>query len=277
MRKTFSELIRNGFRLFRNHSLFNHSYRLGYTAMKLCTGLVLLILALIPGCGKGSTTADPAGHGGVDSIQTDNYANLELDYFYYIPATGTGYQQNTYPLLAMIPGLSGRGESFVSNDAKLFADSHGFVIISPSFTWDDENWDSNESYQYPSIWSGDAFLEIIDHFEEHYDISMSSLSLMGYSAGAQFSLRFCVWKPDLCTACAAHGSGGLVDIPDYIDVAFFVTVGSQDEDFRISNYNTFCSRARSLGISVECRQYDTGHNRTPEQMQDSLNFIVRHS
>ena len=64
---------------------------------------------------------------------------------------------------------------------------------------------------------------------------------------------------------------------EYIDVAFFVTVGKQDQDFRISNYNSFCSSAKSLGIDVECRQYDAGHGRTTEQMQDSLDFIARHS
>jgi len=242
--------------------------------MIICLLAMCLILSA---CGTSDSAADPGGTEGIDSIQTDNYANKQLDYFYYLPLTTDQIQKDSYPLLVMIPGLSGRGESFVSKEAKLFADTEGFVIIAPSFVWDEANWDSNKSYQYPSVWSGDAFLEIIDHFEKQNDVSISSLYLLGYSAGAQFALRFCVWKPALCTACAAHGSGGSVFLPEYIDVAFFITVGKQDQDFRISNYNSFCSRAESLGMDVECRQYDTGHGQTPEQMQDSLNFFARHS
>lgn len=237
---------------------------------------LLAMCLILSACGTNGSATDLNGNEGIGSIKTNDYANKQLDYFYYVPSTATESQKNSFPLLAMIPGLSGRGESFVSQKFKLFADTEGFVIISPSFVWDEENWNSNESYQYPSVWSGDALLKIIDHFEAEHNISVSSLSLLGHSAGAQFALRFCVWKPELCTACAAHGSGGSVFLREYIDVAFFVTVGKKDQDFRISNYNSFCSSAKSFGIDVECRQYDAGHGRTTEQMQDSLDFIARY-
>ncbi|MFC2028078.1 alpha/beta hydrolase [Chloroflexota bacterium] len=245
--------------------------------MRCIVVCLLIMFFILPACGTTNSAADPHGTEGSDSIQTDNYANKKLNYFYYIPSTIAANPDHAYPLLVMIPGLSGRGEDFVSRNTKLFADTEGFMIIAPSFTWDEVNWDSNESYQYPSVWSGDALLEIIDQFEAQNDVKVSTLYLLGYSAGAQFALRFCVWKPQLCTACAAHASGGKVFLSEYIDVAFFVTVGKQDQDFRISNFDSFCSKAKNLGIDVECKQYSTGHSISAYQIQDSLDFIARQS
>ena len=245
--------------------------------MKLIILLILLFLATSAGCETFESTTSPDGIERIDTIKTDNYANQKLKYFYYIPSTLTEIQKSDCPLLVMVPGLSGRGENFVSNDVRSFANKQGFVIIAPSFVWDEENWDSGTSYQYPSAWSGDALIDIIDHFETQNDVTVASINLLGYSAGAQFALRFCVWKPELCTACVGHASGGGVAFHEYIDVDFMVTVGKNDQDFRISNFDSFCSRAGSLGINVDCRQYDTDHSCTSKQIQDSLNFIALHN
>ena len=172
----------------------------------------------------------------------------------------------------MVPGLNSNGEYFVSRDFKDFANSEGFVIIAPSFAYDKENFKSQQSYQYPSVWSGDALLEIIEQFEENNGIITSDLYLFGFSAGAQFSLRFCLWQPWLCVACAAHGSGGYV-IPDtYVDARFFVTVGERDTD-RLDQANTFYSYATDLGIDVTYRKYNVGHGLSYDQIEDSIEFF----
>ena len=93
---------------------------------------LLAMCLILSACGTNGSATDLNGNEGIGSIKTNNYANKQLDYFYYIPSTATESQKNSFPLLAMIPGLSGRGENFVSQKFKRFADTEGFVIISPS-------------------------------------------------------------------------------------------------------------------------------------------------
>lgn len=86
---------------------------------------------------------------------------------------------------------------------KEFAERERFVILAPSFTWDQANWNDGKSYQYPEAWSGAALVAILDRFQQARGISISKLYLFGFSAGAQFAVRFALLRPELCAACAA--------------------------------------------------------------------------
>ena len=158
---------------------------------------------------------------GIDAINTNNYANTRLEYYYYIPKAIMGWRQGKHPLLVMIPGLSGRGENLVGREFKDFAEQEKFILVAPSFMYDEKNWDSERSYQYPSVWSGNALLKIIEKLKNRNHVGISKFYLFGQSAGAQFALRFCLWKPDLCAACAAHASGGTVEPDKRVNVRFF--------------------------------------------------------
>lgn len=229
------------------------------------------VFAMLSGC-AGNVVIDTDAVYGVGSVQTDNYANKTLEYYYYIPSSVLDGSAAAYPLLIAVPGLSGRGENFVSQDMKDFADENSFAIISPSFQFDEQNWDSQRSYQYPWVWSGNALVDIVEQVESDNGITFSDWSLFGFSAGAQFSLRFCMWQPDLCAACAAHGSGATVIPEDYVDVEFFITVGSQDTS-RIPKAQAFYNAAKGLGIDVTYKEYGVGHQMSYGQIDDSLEFF----
>lgn len=210
---------------------------------------------------------------GISSIHTDNYANQRLEYYYYIPRAIVENPQAAYPLLVMTPSLSGRGEILVTQEFKDFAQEEVFIIVSPSFVFDERNWESRQSYQYPSAWSGDALLEIIDQFEKEQDIKTDNkLYIYGFSAGAQFSLRFCLWEPNRCAACAAHASGGSIVPTKKVDAKFFITVGTKDTE-RIDKAEAFYQNAKKLGIDITYKTYDTGHAITSDQIKDSLGFF----
>lgn len=209
---------------------------------------------------------------GVDFINTDNYANTRLEFFYYIPSGVLEDREHAVEVLVCIPPLSGRGEKFVPPIFKEFAEEEKLVIIAPSFVWDKDNWDTRTSYQFPSVWSGDALLEIIEKLNERYGLQLSRLYLYGFSAGAQFALRFALWRPDLCIACAVHGSGGTIIPEEYVDVKFFVSVGRNDRS-RIPKAEVFVMQAKMLGIDVIYRQYPGGHYLPVQQIKDSLRFF----
>ncbi len=206
---------------------------------------------------------------GISSINTNNYVNRNLEYYYYVPPISDNKFNS---LLIIVPSLSGRAENFVTQEFKKFAEENRFAIVSPSFIWDEKNWESQESYQYPSAWSGNALIKIINKFKQDNNLTISHYSFFGFSAGAQFSLRFCILKPELCNACAAHGGGGTVEPIEDINTKFFVTVGNQDIS-RIQKSKDFYNNAVNLGINATYREYPSGHSLTSAQIKDSLDFF----
>jgi len=226
---------------------------------------------VLAGC-AGNVSRGTGATVGTGSVQTDNYANYTLEYYYYIPSSLLDGDAESHSLIVAVPGLSGRGEYFVPQGMKDFAEENGYAIVAPSFQFDERNWDSQQSYQYPWVWSGDALIAIVEQVEFDNAIAFSDWYLFGFSAGAQFSLRFCVWQPALCAACAAHGSGGTVIPEEYVDVAFLVTVGSQDTS-RIAKAQAFYYAASALGIDVMYKEYPVGHQLSDEQIGDSLDFF----
>ena len=121
---------------------------------------------------------------GVDFITTNNYANQHLEYYYYIPTKLLGNTKIPHPVILAIPGLNGKGQDFITQPFKDFAQNEGFIIISPSFTEDSANWDNQTSYQYPAAWSGSAIDQIINGLIIK-GVSPSKLYLFCFSAGAQ--------------------------------------------------------------------------------------------
>lgn len=58
--------------------------------------------------------SSPASIEGIDSVATDNYANAKLEFYYYIPEDAELDKQDTCRAIVCIPGLSGKGQHFVS-------------------------------------------------------------------------------------------------------------------------------------------------------------------
>lgn len=210
-------------------------------------------------------------HDGQDQISTDNYANLKLRYYYFIPDSIHKNSSRTYNYLICVPGLSTPGSFFVNKQFKDFALYHSIIIIAPSFNFDRKNWQHYTSYQYPYHWSGDALLSIINQ-EQEKGIRLNKLFLYGFSAGAQFVLRFSLLKPELCQACAAHASGGIIKPHTYKNIKYFISVGNKDFD-RYNNAAIFVNRANLVKMNVKFNVYNTGHQQTKQQIGDTINFF----
>lgn len=211
---------------------------------------------------------------GEDIVFSDNYANKEVKFYYYVPNKVLLKKEAKHPLLICIPGLGGNGKLFVNmyNRIKKFADDEGFILLAPSFKFDDKNWDNRTSYQYPAVWSGNVLLEMIAKVEA-LGYSIATFYFFGHSAGAQYALRFPLWKPELCTASAAHAGGGVVIPERFVDVKFYVTVGSKDNLHRITHARSFYWEAQNYKIIVWYKEYNVGHFLSNQQVIDSLNFF----
>lgn len=233
---------------------------------------LLFILAIVFNlCFFSPTLAqDISGRG---CVHTDNYANINLEYYYYIPSSVKNSSSKAAPFLVMVPGLSGDGEGFVSPEFRNFAQQYGFVIIAPSFREDSANFEKCQSYQYPAAWSGKAFNQILNDFIDKQHIISQGLYMFGFSAGAQFVERYSLLYPNYVTACMPNAPGSVTLPESYKKTKFFIAVGAQDEDFRRKAAIDFYNKAKSLGINVKYKQYNVGHGLSAEQINDGIEFF----
>lgn len=208
----------------------------------------------------------------VETVSTDNYMNKELEFYYYIPPRVQEDKQRQHPVLICIPGLNGDGTEFSHSPFREFAEKEGFILISPSFRFDKDNWGKNTSYQYPAAWSGVALLKMVKKVEDKFNLHIGKFYLYGFSAGAQFALRFPIWKPELCAATVGHASGGPIQIYQSIPVSYYISVGRQDTE-RIGIAEANYNRLRKLDMDARYMEYEGGHTVTDSQIQDSLHFI----
>ncbi len=236
---------------------------------------VIFLAILLSGCSlfTGKKASVPKFTEGRSSIETDNSANKTLNFYYYIPAAKKTVSQKM-PVMVLVNGLNGSGEAMVTPELKDLAEREGFVIVAPTFKFDEENWESCTSYQYPGAWSGYALIDIIDTLK-YKDITPGKLYMMGVSAGAQFCGRFALIHPELVSATVIHAFGGEIRPDKYIDVKFWVTVGDKDEELRKQFLEGFMKEAKYYKIDAETKRYDIGHSLCPELYVDAIAFFEK--
>lgn len=211
---------------------------------------------------------------GTDSITTSNYANQTLSYFYYVPQSVLQNKQSRHPYLILVPALNGQGQDFVTQTFKDFANQYGFVILAPSFAFDEKNWQNKTSYQYPSAWSGRAFNDILNSFDSKQGLLPSHIYMLGFSAGAQFVSRYALLYPDYVTACAINAAGEVDSPTKYQDTKFYIAVGSQDEAGRKQTAQGFYNLLLQQKIDATYKEYpNVAHQISDEEIRDELNFF----
>lgn len=235
-------------------------------------GMFLLNICAAPT----SSSVSAAVISGTGSVSTDNYANRTLQYYYSFPSN---LKYKTAPFLVMVPGLGGNGKDVVTPEMMDLSQNLGFVIIAPTFKEDSDNYETRTSYQYPAAWSGKALNSILNDFVSKQNVYSGGLYMYGFSAGAQFVERYSLLYPNYVTACVIHAAGSVTLPTSFQKTKFFISVGTQDENFRKETANDFYTQAKKLGIRVQYKQYNYGHMIPAEQMDDSAEFFknVRYS
>jgi predicted esterase len=222
---------------------------------------LVILNIILAGCGKN-----------IDSVSTNNYKNKKLEFYYYIPTKILEDHTKEHPVLICLPGLGGDGSDYKDSPFQAFAEKEGFILICPSFRFDEDNWKKETSYQYPAAWSGEALKKIVNKVETQYNLQAGKYYLYGFSAGAQFALRFAILNPKISAAVVGHGCGGLLQPNDASPVKFYISVGKDDTE-RISLARENYNRLRRLGIDTTYKIYEGAHEMPPSQVEDSMRFF----
>ncbi|MBN1980259.1 MAG: hypothetical protein JW795_01925, partial [Chitinivibrionales bacterium] len=107
------------------------------------------LLKSAPSLGDGDTMTEYE-----DFITTENYANQDVRFFVAYNSEVIAKKHSFCYALIAVPGLSGDGRQFVDPLIKRWANDNGVIIIAPSFVFDEQNWSTKTSYQFPAVWSG---------------------------------------------------------------------------------------------------------------------------
>ena len=156
-----------------------------------------------------------------------------------------------------------------------FADKNGFAIASITFKFNQEDFNKEQSYQYPNAWSGKAFKDVLAKIKKD-GVSFGDVYMVGFSAGGQFASRFAVQNPGFLKGCAILSSGARV-IPDKPNnTKFFFAVGENDDQYRRDNQSKFVEGAKNQNINVTGKVYSKlGHATSPEEDNDVEQFILK--
>ncbi len=212
---------------------------------------------------------------GTSFVKTDNYANKQLEYYYYIPHS-IKKQNNKLPFLILIPGSDSKGESMVTSEVKNFAEKENFIIVAPTFINDggenDENYRKEICYHFPAAWSGKALLSITEKLRPKGG-DPENLYLFGFSAGAQFAGRFALIHDDKVKAAFIYAAGGPIETKRKLKTKFYIAIGRKDTDSR----KYFAAKlAKSLVANhcdVDGQMYNLGHELSRQVYDDALDFI----
>lgn len=210
-------------------------------------------------------------------ISVSNESKTEkVSYAYYIPKLEINQK---IPVLVCVGGLLIQGEkSYTENKTclsqswKQFSEESKIAILGLGFDFSDQDWEKKRSFQFSKVWSGQALLEILEKLsKENLPIDPNRLYLYGISAGAQFSVRFALWKPEIAKAVAAHAAGGY-DLPEkMIPTKFLITVGELDNQdvTRVEMAKEFVKAVKEKGIEIRFEIIpEVGHIQT--NFQDDL-------
>lgn len=190
----------------------------------------------------------------------------EVSYHYYVPRVK---ERKKLPVVVGVGGLDSSGMEYMTHEWLNFARQQEVAVVSVGFKNNEDDWKKRQSYQYPQAWSGRALLKILEEIASRESIDPGQLYLTGLSAGAQFVIRFTLWRPDLCRATAGH-SAGIYDLPSgFLPVKFLATMGDSDS-VRMPGVQAFVAACKAAGIDVQFKVFPNfGHGRRPEQDQMS--------
>ncbi|MEW5822212.1 MAG: hypothetical protein AB1782_18600 [Cyanobacteriota bacterium] len=209
---------------------------------------------------------------GNDYIETPDYNNKKLNYYYYIPQIVNLDRKQSHPVLVVLADPLTTRDSIITENVKNYASEKGFVIVAPEFNYDQESVDNKTSYHYPSIWSGKALLKI-NHHIKRFKIKTSGIYFLSFSDGAEFAIRFSLWNPDMVVACSANDFKDSIIPLEKNNVSFFISYLSDLNNDSKNYIERFCHVAKMLGIDVVFQQFDTRDNSYDIQINESLNFF----
>lgn len=178
-------------------------------------------------------------------------------------------------VLVLVPGYNGKGEQMLDARWKAFATKNGLVLLAPSFHADGKENNDGKGYYYPEQGSGEVMEKALKEVEKRTGAETDQVLFFGFSAGAHFTHRFALWRPQRVKAFVAYSAGWWSEPTARVrHVPALVMCGEADE--RYGATWEFFKKGQRLGCPWVWRSYaGTGHALTPA-VRDMAEVFLAH-
>ena len=166
-------------------------------------------------------------------------------------------------VLLLIPGYNGSGEAMLDDRWRQFADQNSLILLAPTFkSTNPVELHQNRGYYYPEQGSGEQVEQALAEVHLRTGVQVDQILIFGFSAGAHFSHRFALWKPEQVKAFVAYSAGWWSDpTPSLRIVPALIMCGENDE--RYDATRSFMEKGMALHLPWIWRSYkNTSHQLT---------------
>jgi poly(3-hydroxybutyrate) depolymerase len=180
-------------------------------------------------------------------------------------------------VLVLVPGFNGKCEQMLDARWKAFAGRNGLVLLSPSFHAEEDEVRRGKGYYYPEQGSGEVMEKALHELHARTGVDTEKVLFFGFSAGAHFSHRFALWKPQRVKAFVAYSAGWWSEPSARIkDIPALVMCGEKDERYEATL--DFFRKGQKQGFPWVWRSYkNTDHVVTPAVRDMAEAFLAHYA
>ncbi len=180
-------------------------------------------------------------------------------------------------VLVLVPGYNGDGAKMLDARWKAFAEKNQLVLLAPTFRAEGHENNQGIGYYYPEQGSGEVMEKALRELKRRTGADTDKVLFFGFSAGAHFSHRFALWKPQRVKAFVAYSAGWWSEPTARLKtVPALIMCGESDERYA-ATYDFF-RKGHKLGCPWVWRSYkDTDHVLTPIVRDMAEVFLTHHA
>lgn len=180
-------------------------------------------------------------------------------------------------VLVLVPGYNGDGAGMLDARWKAFAEKNQLVLLAPTFRAAGNENNQGKGYYYPEQGSGEVMEKALRELKRRTNTDTDKALFFGFSAGAHFSHRFALWKPQRVKAFVAYSAAWWSEPTARLkNVPALIMCGETDERYG-ATYDFF-RKGHKLGCPWLWRSYkDTGHVLTSAVRDMAEVFLAHHA
>lgn len=182
----------------------------------------------------------------------------------------------TRGVLVLVPGYNGLGQEMLDARWKTFAEKNQLVLLAPTFQAEGNENNQGKGYYYPEQGSGEVMEKALRELKRLTGANTDKVLFFGFSAGAHFSHRFALWKPQRVKAFVAYSAAWWSEPTEVVrNVPALIMCGEADD--RYAATYEFFRKGHKLGCPWLWRSYDdTEHVLTPTVRAMAESFLTHY-
>lgn len=178
-------------------------------------------------------------------------------------------------VLVLVPGYNGEGSGMLDQRWKAFAERNGLLLLAPTFKAEGRENNGGRGYYYPEQGSGKVMEAAIAQAGKRYGVRTDKVLMFGFSAGAHFTHRFAIWKPERVGALVAYSAGWWGE-PDAGVKPVPALIMCGEDDPRYGASYGFFKKGQALGCPWVWKSFEgTGHVLT-DPVRDMAEVFLEH-